>query len=90
MDPTRILTSTSMEIKQVIRRQYLVTFDEEEAQDLRDFLDGLQEGDYDAPFKRNQVIEPDRQSAIKKAMSNLREALQAVPVARSTADTRRL
>ncbi len=79
-----------MEIKQIIRRQYLVTFDEEEAQDIRDYLDGLQEGDYDAPFKRNQVIDPDRQSTIRKAMSNLREALQAVPVARSTADTRHL
>ncbi len=79
-----------MEIKQIIRRQYLITFDEDEAQDLRDYLDGLQESDYEAPFKRNQVIEPERQSAIKKAMSNLREALQAVPVARSTDDTRHL
>jgi len=79
-----------MEIKQIIRRQYLVTFDEEEAQDIRDYLDGLQESDYDAPFKRNQVIGTERQSTIKKAMSNLREALQAVPVARSTVDTRHL
>lgn len=79
-----------MEIKQVIRRQYLVTFDEEEAQDIRAYLDGLQESDYEAPFKRNQVIEPDRQSAIKRAMSNLREALRAVPVVHSTDDTRHL
>jgi len=79
-----------MEIKQIIRRQYLVTFDEEEAQDIRDYLDGLQESDYEQPFKRNQVIGTERQSTIKKAMSNLREALQAVPVARSTVDTRHL
>jgi len=79
-----------MEIKQIIRRQYLVTFDEEEAQDLRAYLDGLQESDYEAPFKRNQVIGTERQSAIKKAMSNLREALQAVPVGRSTDHTRHL
>ena len=44
-----------MEIKQVIRRQYLVTFEEEEAQHIRDYLDGLQESDYDQPFKRNRV-----------------------------------
>jgi hypothetical protein len=79
-----------MEIKQVIRRQYLVTFDEEEAQDIRDYLDGLQESDYEAPFKRNQVIGTERQSTIKKAMSNLLEALRAVPVGRSTDDTRHL
>ncbi len=79
-----------MEIKQVIRRQYLVTFDEEEAQDLRAYLDGLQESDYEAPFKRNQVIGTERQSAIKKAMSNLREALTAVPAAHSKDGTRHL
>ncbi len=79
-----------MEIRQVIRRQYLVTFDEEEAQDIRDYLDGLQESDYEAPFKRNRVIEADRQSAIKKAMSNLRQALQEIPVAHSTNDTQHL
>jgi hypothetical protein len=66
-----------MEIKQVIRRQYLVTFDEEEAQDVWAFLEGLQESDYEAPFKRSQVIEPERQAAIMKAMSNLRDSPSA-------------
>jgi hypothetical protein len=79
-----------MEIKQVIRRQYLVTFDEEEAQDVWAFLEGLQESDYEAPFKRSQVIEPERQAAIMKAMSNLREALTTVPAAHSDRGTRRL
>lgn len=82
--------SRSMEIKQKIKRQYLVTFDEEEAQNIWAFLEGLQESDYEMPFQRNRVIEPERQAAIMKAMSNLREALTAVPVAHSDHDTRHL
>ena len=79
-----------MEVKLAIRRQYLVTIDEEEAQDMRCFLEGLQESDYTLPFKRNQVTDPLRQAGAMKAMSNLREALKDVPAARSTDDTRRL
>lgn len=79
-----------MEIKQVIRRQYLVTLDEEEAQDIWAFLEGLQESDYEAPFKRNRVTEPERQASTMKAMSNLREALTAVPAAHSKDGTRHL
>ena len=78
-----------MEIKQVIRRQYLVTLDEEEAQDIWAFLDGLQESDYVAPFTRSKVG-PNQQAKTMKAMSNLRRALTAVPADRSTDDTRRL
>ena len=79
-----------MEIRQVIRRQYLVTFDEEEAQYIRDYLDGLQESDYDQPFKRNRVETQEEQAKIKAALTKLKEALQLVPVARSEPDTRRL
>ena len=82
-------TRATMEIKQKIRRQYLVTFDEKEAQNIRAYLDGLQESDYDAPFKRNRV-EPEQQQATKETMANLREAFQEVPVARSDSDTRHL
>lgn len=78
----------SMEIKQVIRRQYLVTFEEEEAQHIRDYLDGLQESDYDQPFKRNRVEAREEQQAIKSALTKLREALQLAPVAHSESDTR--
>ena len=80
----------SMEIKQVIRRQYLVTFEEEEAQCIRDYLDGLQESDYDQPFKRNRVEALEDQAKIKTALTKLKEALQLVPVAHSEHDTRRL
>jgi len=79
-----------MEIKQVIRRQYLVTFDEEEAQDIRDFLDGLQEEDYTMPFKRNRVEAKERQAEVKQALTNLKEALRLVPAGRSDHDTRHL
>lgn len=77
-----------MEIRQVIRRQYLVTFDEEEAQCIRDYLDGLQESDYEQPFKRNRVEALEEQAKIKSALSNLKEALRLVPVAHSESDTR--
>lgn len=77
-----------MEIKQVIRRQYLVTFEEEEAQCIRSYLDGLQESDYDQPFKRNRVEAREEQQAIKSALSNLKEALRLAPVAHSESDTR--
>ena len=79
-----------MEIEQVIRRQYRVTFDEEEAQCIRDYLDGLQESDYDQPFKRNRVEAGEQQDAIKEALGKLKEALQLVPVGRSAYGTRRL
>ena len=79
-----------MEIKLVIRRQYQVTFDEEEAQDVQAFLNGLQESDYELPFKRNHVTDPERQAKTIKAVDHLREALQSVPAAHSTSDTRRL
>jgi hypothetical protein len=79
-----------MEIKQVIRRQYLVTFEEEEAQHVRDFLDGLQESDYDQPFKRNRVENQEEQAKIKTALTTLKEALQLAPAAHSDPDTRRL
>ncbi len=79
-----------MEIKQVIRRQYLVTFDEEEAQNIWAFLDCLQESDYEAPFKRSRLTNPAQQASIMKAMSNLRQALTAVPAARSDSGTRHL
>lgn len=77
-----------MEIRQVIRRQYLVTFDEEEAQCIRDYLDGLQESDYEQPFKRNRVEAREEQQAIKSALTKLKEALRLVPVAHSESDTR--
>lgn len=77
-----------MEIKQVIRRQYLVTFEEEEAQCIRSYLDGLQESDYDQPFKRNRVEAREEQQAIKSALSNLKEALRLAPVVHSESDTR--
>lgn len=80
----------SMEIKQVIRRQYLVTFDEEEAQDIRTFLDGLQESDYEQPFKRNRVEALEVKARIRETMGKLKESLQLVPVAHSERDTRRL
>lgn len=79
-----------MEISLQIRRQYLVTFDEEEAQDVWAFLNCLQERDYDEPFKRLQITDPARQAATMKAISNLREALKAVPAAQSTNSTRHL
>ena len=78
-----------MEIKQVIRRQYLVTFDEEEAQDIRDFLDGLQVSDYEQPFKRNRVEVLEVQARIRATMGKLKESLQLVPVGHSEHDTRR-
>jgi len=79
-----------MEIKQVIRRQYLVTFEEEEAQSIRSYLDGLQESDYEQPFKRNRVEAQEEQAEIKSALSKLKEALRLVPVAHSDHDTRHL
>ena len=79
-----------MEIKLVIRRQHQVTFEEEEAQDIRAFLNGLQESDYELPLKRNHVTDPERRAKTIKAVGHLREALQSVPAAHSTSDTRRL
>ena len=84
-----VKTQPAMEIKQVIRRQYLVTFDEEEAQDIRAYLDGLQESDYEQPFKRNQVEAADIQARIKKTMGKLRDSLQMVPAVHLAGDTRR-
>ncbi len=78
-----------MEIKQVIRRQYLVTFDEGEARDIRDFLDGLQEEDYEQPFKRNRVEALEVKARIRKTMGKLKESLQLVPAAHLEGDTRR-
>jgi len=78
-----------MEIKQVIRRQYLVTFDEEEARDIRDFLDGLQESDYEQPFKRNRVEALEVQARIRATMGKLKESLQLVPAGHLEGDTRR-
>lgn len=79
-----------MEISLIVRRQYRVIFDEEEAQDIWAFLNCLQERDYDEPFKRLQITDPARQAATMKAISNLREALKAVPAAQSTNSTRHL
>ena len=79
-----------MQIKQVIRRQYLVTFEEEEAQCILGYLDGLQESDYEEPFKRNRVKAKERQAEIKQALTNLKEALRSVPSGRSDHDTRHL
>ena len=79
-----------MEIRQVIRRQYLVTFDEEEAQDIRAFLDGLQEEDYTMPFKRSRVETREEQESVKMVLTKLKEALQLVPAAHSDHDTRHL
>lgn len=87
---TRRATTLTMEISLQIRRQYLVTFDEEEAQDVWAFLNCLQERDYDEPFKRLQITDPARQADIMKAVSNLREALKDVPDAQSTNSTRHL
>ncbi len=87
---TRRTTTLTMEIKLVVRRQYLVTLDEEEAQNIRAFLEGLQESDYETPFKRNHVTDPEQQANTIREIGHLREALREVPAAHSTSETRRL
>lgn len=77
-----------MEIKQVIRRQYSVTFEEREAQDIRDYLDGLQDSDYEQPFKRNRVEAAEAQARIRGTLGKLKEVLQLVPAAHLEGDTR--
>ena len=80
------MTTPLMEIKQRIRRQYVVTFEEEEAQDLRHLLEGLQESDYEMPFKRmhTQAAQTVR---ILKVVKDLHQSLERVPAARLEADT---
>ncbi len=87
---TRKATTTPMEIKLVVRRQYVVTLDEEEAQNIRCYLEGLQESDYEIPFKRNHVTDPEQQANTIREMGHFREALRQVPAAHSNSDTRRL
>lgn len=77
-----------MESNLRIRRQYVVTFDEEEAQDIRFLLEGLQESDYEMPFKRLKCTDPTRQANIKKAVKDLGQHLQRAPSGHSEDDTR--
>lgn len=78
----------TMEINQKIRRQYVITLDEEEAQDIRLFLDGLQDRDYEAPFERVGVSDPAKQTSIRRAFKDLHQSLELVPAARSGDGTR--
>ena len=57
--------------------------------DIRDYLNGLQESDYEQPFKRNRVEAAAIQARIKKTLGNLRESLQVIPSAHLEGDTRR-
>lgn len=86
----RKATTLPMEIKLIVRRQYLVTLDEEEAQNIRAFLEGLQESDYEIPFKRNHVTDPEQQANTIREIGHLREALREVPASQSTNSTRHL
>lgn len=78
-----------MESNQIITRQFIITMDEQEAGCIAEFLDGLQDSDYEQPFKRNRVEAEQRQHEIMAAVAKLKVALRPAPVAHSAADTQR-
>lgn len=79
-----------MEVRQITSRQFHLTLNEEEAENVRLFLDDLQESDYTESFRRNKVDKPEDQQAIRNDVAKLKEALQLVPVGHSADDTRHL
>lgn len=78
-----------MKIEQIVRRHFIVTFNEEEARRIRVFLEALQERDMGDPCTRAQ-IDPEEIPLTIADLEKLAETLRPDPAAHSTDDTRHL